>query len=179
MEVTISADDLGALTNHLGLDRHSAPTYDPKSSTATFRDDVSDAVSAALADPIWRSAAAAQRLASYAAARRRSVVAGGCVVAVSGVDVPCWADSGTQSAITALVVAAQINPALVTRWKGRDGLFYELNTADVGELAAGLMAFVQDAFSTEAAVVAAIDAGTITTTDEIDNAEWPSNGDPA
>lgn len=114
-------------------------------------------------------------LVAYAASKRRAVIAAGCVVTVAGVEVPTWADAASQGALTALVVAAGINPAITTTWKGRDGLFYELNASDISQLALGVMAFVQTAFAIEAAALAGIDGETITDVAGVDALAWPAS----
>lgn len=50
-----------------------------------------------------------------------------------------------------------------------------LDAASVGQIAVAIGQFVQAAYAAEAAVLAAIAAGTITTTAQIDAATWPSN----
>lgn len=113
---------------------------------------------------------------ALAAERRRAVVNGGTAIATSGGTIPAWTDADSQGAITALVVAAQMIPDIATGWKGRDGRFYPVTAATIVDLALGMMAFVNQAFAAEAAVLTAIEAGTITTTAQIDAWEWPSNG---
>jgi len=127
------------------------------------------------ADAAALAAAAPQRLKDYASAKRRAVIDAGASITVGASVVPSWTDAASQGAITGLVVAAQINPTLTTGWKGRDGVFYPLDAAGITTLALGMMAFVQSAFATEAQVLAAIDAATITTPAQIDAAAWPSN----
>ncbi len=114
-------------------------------------------------------------LKSYAASKRAGVINGGCIVTVSGSPLKVWADTQTQTALTALSVIASSTPALTTVWKCRDGTFATLNASGIAALASGVMTFVQSAFATEGDVVSGIDAGTLTTTAEIDAAQWPSN----
>jgi hypothetical protein len=114
-------------------------------------------------------------LKGYAASKRAGVMNAGCTVTVSGSPLKVWADTQTQTALTALSVQASSNPALTTVWKCRDGFFVTLTAAGIASLASGVMAFVQSAFATEADVVADIDASSITTTAEIDAASWPAN----
>lgn len=114
-------------------------------------------------------------LKSYATSKRAGVINAGCEVTVSGTLLKVWADTQTQTALTALSVLASSNPALTTVWKCRDGTFATLNATGIAALAAGVMTFVQSAFAIEGDVVADIDAGDITTTAEIDAAPWPAN----
>lgn len=114
-------------------------------------------------------------LRARAADKRRALIAAGCTVSVSGTPLPTWADAETQSALTSLVVAGGLNAALSTKWKCRDGTFRTLNLVSINALALGVMAFVDGAFSAEAAAVAAIDAGTMTTLAQVDAAGWPAS----
>lgn len=116
-------------------------------------------------------------LKAAAQAKRKSVIAGGCVVAVDGLQIPIWADDKTVATLTALMLRASGNPGIVVQsWKARDGAFFELNATDISALADGLFAFIQAAFDAEGAIVADVDAENITTIDEIEAAAWPSNG---
>ena len=118
----------------------------------------------------------ASDLLAFAAFKRRAVVNGGCVVAVDGLQIPIWADDKTIATLTALMMRASADPNLVIpSWKARDGTFFELNAGDIATLANGLFAFIQTAFDVEGAVAADIAAENITTLEEIEAADWPSN----
>lgn len=114
-------------------------------------------------------------LKNYAASRRAGVINGGCTVTVSGSPLKVWADTQTQTALTALSVIVASNPQFSTVWKCRDGTFATLTGAEISTLATGVMTFVQAAFATEADVVADIASGTITNYVQIDAAQWPAN----
>lgn len=101
-------------------------------------------------------------LLAHAAKLRRSMIDAGATVTVGARQIPTWADAETQAALTALVVASNLNPALSTNWRGRDGGFYPVAGAEILELATGVMTFVQTAFGMEAAAAAAITANTAT-----------------
>lgn len=109
-----------------------------------------------------------QQLVAHAATKRRELIASGTTLTVGSATVPTWADSETQAALTALVVATTMTPALTTSWRGRDGSFYPLDASGIVALATGVMTFVQTAFGIEAAAVAAINAGTATTVAHVD-----------
>ena len=109
-------------------------------------------------------------LTAYAAAKRYAVETGG--VTVGGVAIP--SDRDTQAKLTAAFLLAQVNPQATFQWKAGAG-FVTLDAASVGQIAVAIGQFVQAAYATEAAVLAAITAGTITTTAQIDAAAWPSN----
>lgn len=116
-------------------------------------------------------------LASYAAERRRELVNGSAVIDVGERTIPTWVDPESRGAITGLVVASGIVPDLTAPWKGSDGEFYILTAAEITALALGIMGFVQECFAAEAAVLAGLssDPPTITSVEDIDNADWPSN----
>jgi hypothetical protein len=117
-----------------------------------------------------------EQLQAYAAEKRRAVVFAGTTIDVGeGREIPAWTDPESTGAITALVVASQLNPALSTEWKGSDGTFYEIDAAEMLALALGMMAHVQAAFQCEAVVLAAIAAEGITSKAQVDAAAWPGN----
>ena len=116
-----------------------------------------------------------ERLKSYATSKRASCISGGCTVTVSGTPLKVWADTQSQTALTALSVIVASNPQFSTVWKCRDGTFATLTGAEISTLATGVMTFVQSAFATEADVVADIASGTITNYLQIDAAQWPAN----
>lgn len=116
-----------------------------------------------------------ERLRSYAMSKRASCINGGCTVTVSGAPLKVWADTQSQTALTALSVIVASNPQFSTVWKCRDGTFATLTGAEISTLATGVMTFVQSAFATEAGVVADIASGTITNYLQIDAAQWPAN----
>lgn len=113
-------------------------------------------------------------LSDYTAQKRRDLVNGYAVVDVGERSIPVWVDPESRGAITGLVVASGIVPDLTAPWKGADGVSYELTTSEITALALGMMQFVQDAFAVEAMLQAAIAAGVITETFQIDGANWPS-----
>jgi len=113
-------------------------------------------------------------LAEYAAGKRRALVNGAATINVGERSIPTWLDPESRGAVTGLVVASTLVEGLTAPWKGADGDFYTLTTAEITALALGMMGFVQAAFATEAAVIAAIDAETITTAAAVDAAAWPA-----
>ena len=139
----------------------------------TYRLEVASGFEIALA-----AAAAAgpgAHLRAYAKRVRERTISAGCTVMVGGTPVQAWADSATRADLNALVTAVGLGLITGTPWRGRDGTFTALDAAGITALASGVFAFVQAAFSQEAAVLADIESGTITTSAEIDAAAWPSN----
>lgn len=116
------------------------------------------------------AAATHRDLAGYAAAKRYAVEVGG--VSIGGIGMPT--DRDTQAKLTAAFLLAQANPTTTFSWKTSAG-FVTLTTAQVAQIAVAVGAFVQSAYATEAVVQAAIVAGGITTTAQIDAAAWPKS----
>lgn len=105
-------------------------------------------------------------LKGYAAdVRYRREIAG---TMVGGVAYPT--DRETQAKMTAAVVMTQVNPSATFQWKIADGSFVSLDAADMLAVALAVAAHVQAAFAAESDVVAAIDAGTISTKTQVDGA---------
>lgn len=112
------------------------------------------------------------RLKAYSALKRRAREYGGASVTVGETSIPVYTDTVSQSKMTGASVAAMLalqnGQPYALNWKGSDGVFYPLDALEVIGLALGVSAFVQSGFDTEAAVIASIEAETITTTEQID-----------
>lgn len=110
------------------------------------------------------------RLVAHAALRRRLVEEGGTTAGGSRFET----DRTTQSMLTGAVLSAQYpNGPQSFQWKTADG-FMTLTVVEIRAIATAVALHVQASFATEAVVVAAIEAGTITTETQIDAAGWPS-----
>ncbi|MBX9873344.1 MAG: DUF4376 domain-containing protein [Beijerinckiaceae bacterium] len=105
-------------------------------------------------------------LVAYAADRRWQNEVGGIVVA----DVPVATDDRSKLMITGARVAAMADPGWSTVWHGADGNTYPVDVAAMVLISDAVQAHVNAGFATFATVKAAIEAGTITTTAEIDAA---------
>lgn len=111
----------------------------------------------------------------YAQTKRFALANGSAQINVGDRSIPVWTDTASQTAILGLLPAAQADPEFVlTNWKGSDGNFYDLTSSEIIALWQGGMTFVGTCFNAEAAVGAAIDAGTITTYAAIDAYAWPT-----
>ncbi|MGV2183659.1 DUF4376 domain-containing protein [Rhizobium rhizogenes] len=111
-------------------------------------------------------------LAAYAAFKRYSVETGGFTF--NGHSIATDRDS--QGKITSVAVAANtVGSSFSTEWKCLDGRFFTLNRDDAISMATGVMNFVSNCFATEAYIVGAIAAGTITTMAAVDATAWPTN----
>ena len=88
---------------------------------------------------------------------------------VGGVEYP--SDRETQAKLTAAALFAQVDNTQTFQWKLADGSFSEpLSAAEMIGVAAAVGGYVNACFVQEAEVVADIDAGTITTREDIDAA---------
>lgn len=105
-------------------------------------------------------------LTAYAAAKRYDKEVGGVVLG----GVPIATDDRSKLMITGARVAANSDPDWTTIWQGADGNSYPLTAEQMIGISDGVQAFVSSCFAIYADVKAEIDAGTITTTGEIDAA---------
>ncbi|MGB3044204.1 MAG: DUF4376 domain-containing protein [Xanthobacteraceae bacterium] len=105
-------------------------------------------------------------LSAYAAdARWRKEIGG---VAVAGV--PVATDDRSKQMIIGARIAADSDPGWTSQWVGADGSIYPLDAAAVIAISNAVQAHVNACFATYASVKTEIDAGTITTMQEIDAA---------
>ena len=70
---------------------------------------------------------------------------------------------------------AYANPPTSTDWQTGPATFVDISAADFPIAAAQIADFIQSSFDAVKPILAAIAAGTITTTAQIDAAAWPSN----
>ena len=110
-------------------------------------------------------------LKAYAADKRWRVETGGITVAGATIAT----DRDSQSMITGAFAYSQAHPDQPISYKANSG-WVTLDAATLAAIASAVGAHVQASFAIEATVVAAIDAGTITTFAAIDAASWPSAG---
>lgn len=106
------------------------------------------------------------QLADYAASVRYDKETGGTTV--SGTPIPT--DRTTQSLLTGAYSYVQATPSATVQWKLADGTFVNLTAAQITEIAVDVAGWVQQCFAKEAAAVASINAGTITTLAAVDAA---------
>lgn len=107
-------------------------------------------------------------LAAYAAHRRWCAETAGIVVA----GVAIATDRESQALISGARLFAQMTPGITIQFKAGGG-FVGLDGAQIEAVALAVAAHVQAAFAAEAAVLADIEAGTITTLSQVDGAPWP------
>jgi hypothetical protein len=127
-----------------------------------------------VAEVDWRAALAAAMqpapvdidLLAYAADKRWQAEIGGIVV--SGV--PVATDDRSKILITGARVAAMLDAAWSTIWHGADGQTYPVDAAAMVAISDAVQAHVNAGFDIFATVKAAIEAGSITSTSEIDAA---------
>jgi hypothetical protein len=128
----------------------------------------------------WASQTTAQLIA-YATAQQAAIAKGGVSinVAASGPAQMAEADTSVTGRVdlSGLAQLAQLNSAFTTVWVQSSGNL-TLNATQIMTLAAGVGTFIEATYATLAAVLAAIAAGTITTTADIDafaSPAWPVN----
>ena len=89
-------------------------------------------------------------------------------------DYPIRADRDKLLDMLLAMTTLQIGPIDQIEWKFDNGEFVTLDFTQMQALYRKVAKFVQDAFKVEKQLRAAIDAGTVTTQSQIDNAPWPS-----
>lgn len=122
----------------------------------------------ALVPPAAPPPASKDELIAYAADKRWRVETGGITVGGALIDT----SRESQSMITGAYAYSQPNPAETITYKATSG-WVTIDAATMAAIATAVGAHVQACFGAEAAVAAEIEAGTITTTAEIDAADWP------
>lgn len=105
-------------------------------------------------------------LTAYAADTRWRKEIGGIVVG----GVPVATDDRSKQMIIGARLAADADPDWTTQWVGADGAIYPINAAAIIAISDAVQANVNACFVAYAAVKSDIDAGDITTTQEIDDA---------
>lgn len=110
-------------------------------------------------------------LVAYAADRRWRAETAGIVVAGAAIAT----DRESQALIMGARLYAQATPAATFQFKTAGG-FVSLDAAQIEAVALAVAAHVQACFAVEAAVLAEIEAGNITTLSQVDGAAWPDGG---
>lgn len=103
-------------------------------------------------------------LEAYAAQKRWEKEVGG--IEVNGLTVAT--DDRSKTMISGARVAAMANPDFTTAWKGSSGEFVPLDASAVVAISDAVLAHVSNCFAIEAQVLADIEAGAITTVEQID-----------
>jgi hypothetical protein len=106
-------------------------------------------------------------LQTYTAFRRWQKEQGGITLA-SGM--PIKTDDRAQAKITGALVAAQELPTVITPWHAADGTVHQLDGAQITAMNNELLAHINNCFTISAEMLAGIEAGSITTHEEIDAA---------
>jgi hypothetical protein len=115
------------------------------------------------------------QLIAYANAKQWTLATGDYTITVNSSPLVFPSDVVSLGLITGKAARlAQPNPPASFEWQTPTG-FVTIAAADFISVATQIADFVQSTFSALAVVFAAIEAGTITTTAEIDASSWPSN----
>lgn len=112
-------------------------------------------------------------LRSYAADKRWTVESGGCVDP-NGNAIATDRDSQTKLIAEMVAIGANMRTD-PSPWKLRGNGFVMLTNAQMIQAIMAARSHIANSFAGEAECLAAIEAGTITTTAQIDAANWPSN----
>lgn len=113
-------------------------------------------------------------LAQYVGDKRRLLTSGSILIDLGGGKVlPIWVDPESRLSILGLFVEASVDSTTQTMWKGADGAFYHLNATEITTAGRAVRSFIGQCFVIEAGLLAAVSNGVVTTTQQIDEAEWP------
>jgi hypothetical protein len=114
----------------------------------------------------------------YATAKQKSIMNGGISVNLGAVTVEAATDPGSLVLLQGATTVATANSAATFEWVQNTGVTATLTAAQMITLFTAVTTFVQSTFTTLSAVLAAIGAGTITTTAQVDSfasPAWPTN----
>lgn len=146
----------------------------PANATTVQPPAITEGMAAVFADGAWTLAAilpdeneqpAPVSLEAYAADKRWHRENGGIVVG----GVPVATDDRSKMMIMGARIKASDDAGFTTQWKTPDG-FVTLDAAALIAISDAVLAHIDQCFGIEAGVLAAIDAGTITTAGQIDAA---------
>jgi Domain of unknown function (DUF4376) len=123
-------------------------------------------------------------LIAYAQSKQQAIAAGGVTVNVGAVGSPLNVEASTDTASLIMLQGAaslaQIAPTQTFTWVRNNGATVSLTAAQVTQIFGAVATFVQSTFLALSQVVAAINAGTITTRAQVDSPPspipaWPVN----
>jgi hypothetical protein len=123
-------------------------------------------------------------LIAYAQSKQQAIAAGGVTVNVGAVGSPLNVEASTDTASLIMLQGAaslaQIAPTQTFTWVQNNGATVSLTAAQVTQIFGAVATFVQSTFLALSQVVAAINAGTITTRAQVDSPPspvpaWPVN----
>ena len=119
---------------------------------------------------------------NYAGAKQQAIAVGGIKVNVGTSTAPSNIEASTDPTSLVLLQGAyslaQANSSQTFQWVQGSGVAVTLTAAQIITLFNAVTAFVQSTFTTLAAVITAVNGGTITTTAQVDafaSPAWPVN----
>jgi hypothetical protein len=113
-------------------------------------------------------------LLSYASAKQKQIMNGG--ISVNGVEAST--DPASLVLLQGATTVATANNAATFQWVQNSGVAVTMTAAQMTAMFTAVTTFIQGTFTTLAAVLAAINAGTVTTTAQVDafnSPSWPVN----
>jgi len=129
--------------------------------TLYYPDALESAVTAAYGD---LSPGLKAQLKAYAATKRWSIETGGCNVAGMLIDT----SRDSQAQIMTAWRDLQENPGKILQWKQSNGVFIAVDQAKMDQIRQGVAMMISEVFDDEKQASDMIEAGTITTTAEVD-----------
>jgi len=161
----VAFEDVSAVFLQLDQPTRAVTSYLIDSVTCPDENDA--AVQAAIAN---LPAARKTTLKSHAAHARYDKEVAGLSTDVGGATVTLASTIASQSKVSASAQQAQINPNFTAQWKQTDGTFLLLNATQLLKLNENIQNYIETCYNTEKSCCDQIDAGTMTTTAQIDAA---------
>lgn len=111
-----------------------------------------------------------EELRAYAADKRWQIEVAGAAWGKHRVHTDREAQTKLIAEMVAIIANVRASPSV---WKMADGVFVNLSNAEMLDVITTARIHISTAFAVEAAVLAQIEAGAVTTFEQIDGANWP------
>lgn len=180
---TLTSDQVAALAAQLpGMGPQSGMLY--SQGVLTTPSEMDSQIASVMAGLNWQSNGAKSMLLGYAQAKQSLIMHGGISVNVGSGGSPQNVEASTDATSLTLLqgayALAQANGAASFQWVQSNGAAVTLTAAQIITIFNAVTAFVQSTFTQLAAVVAAIAAGSIASTAQVDTPPtgmpaWPGN----
>ena len=116
-----------------------------------------------------------KQLIAYATRKQNAIMTGGVSVSIAtGVSVECSTDAASLVLLHGAATIAASSSSTTISWVPETGAPITLTAAQITTMFGAVSAFLQSTFTTLADVIAAINAGTITTTAQVDTPPTPT-----
>jgi len=171
---TLTPDEISALTIQIpGLTKMSGLSFD--GAALTVPDSLADQVAAIIATPNWQDIGAKKILINYAANKADAIKNGGFSFGLGGgVTIFCATDTTTVLELKIANDYSITNPTATQAFPFPSGVI-NLTATNIQTIYAAVIAFRGSVMTMLSSMVTGVDSGAITTTEQIDAADWPQN----